>query len=124
MTVIWIIRSYLGYTYSYLPYASELKSYWRDLQGYREEYMLEESASRLLFQEALEERLVEAVTHNSFNNNSRSELLYGASRFLAAYVVFALLAGLPVVAGGVARMADEWNGSRTAAVEFEETRYE
>jgi len=120
LTIIWIIRSYLGYTYSFLPYASQLEKYWRDLQRYRREYQLEEDASRLLFQEALEERLVEAVTHNSFNNNSRSELLYGASRFLAAFVVFALLAGLPVVAGGVARMTTQWNGGDTVTVGFEE----
>lgn len=102
LSIIWIIRSYVGYTWAYLPYVDQLASHYQTLVAYHEEYATETAEPDRLFANHLRQRLVEATTQNTSNNNQRSELVYGASLFLSVAVVFALLAGLPLLSNALA----------------------
>lgn len=96
LAVAWIVRSYIGYTYDLLPHAEELAAYHRSLKEYEQVHDLNPGTADQLFDEFLQERLVAAATRNGYNNNSRSELIYGASRFLSVVVFLAVLGGIPV----------------------------
>jgi hypothetical protein len=91
LTVVWIIRSYIGAEYEYLPYADELFGHYNDLQGFFDDA----KAASEDFTADLRVRMVEATTANQYNNNRRSELLFGTKRFLAGLVVATLLAAIP-----------------------------
>jgi hypothetical protein len=97
LSIAWIIRSYVGYTWAYLPFADQLASHYQTLVAYHEEYASETAEPERIFENHLRQRLVEATTQNASNNNQRSELIYRASLFLSVAIVFALLAGLPLL---------------------------
>lgn len=97
LTVIWIVRSYVGFSWEHLPYASDLGSFYDSLVHYEQTYELASGTADTMFDEDLCLKLQTAATTNAYNNNARSELIYAASRFLAGVVVCTLLGGVPVV---------------------------
>lgn len=102
LSVAWIIRSYVGYTWAYLPFANELAAHFGRLAGYHDEYTSESADPQRTFENHLRGLLVETTTRNASNNNQRSELIARASLFLSMAVVFALLAGLPLLSHALA----------------------
>ena len=102
LAVVWIIRSYSGYTWAYLPFADQLQEHYESLVAYHAEYPSETQTAESLFSDHLRQRLIEAASRNASNNNQRSELIYRASFFLSVAVVFSLVAGLPVLSQGLA----------------------
>jgi hypothetical protein len=106
LSVVWIIRSYVGYTWAYLPFADQLANHYETLVEYHEAYASETAEPERLFENHLRQRLVEATTQNASNNNQRSELIYRASLFLSVAVVFALLAGVPLLSNRSPKCSD------------------
>ena len=102
LAVVWIIRSYSGYSWAYLPFADQLEEHYESLVAYHAEYPSETQTAETLFSDHLRQRLIEAASRNASNNNERSELIYRASLFLLLAVVFSLVAGLPVLSRGLA----------------------
>lgn len=94
LSIIWIIRSYMGYWWEYLPYPSQLLDYFSELRRYDAEHGLDDSTPERQFDETIRTSFVQAATKNMVNNNARASLLYSASLFLAIAVIAALLAGL------------------------------
>jgi hypothetical protein len=104
LSIFWIIRSYVGYTWAYLPFPDQLVNHYEALVEYHEEYATETADPERLFTNHLRQRLVEATTQNASNNNQRSELIYRASLFLSVAVVFALVAGVPLLSSALAKV--------------------
>lgn len=104
LAILWIIRSYLGYRWALLAYPEQLMDYYHELEEYDHQHGLDAASPDSVFERHLRDLLVEAATHNAANNNSRSELLYAANRYLAIAVVFTLVAGLP----GIVRAIVLW----------------
>jgi hypothetical protein len=96
VAVIWIIRSYVGFTWAYLPFPDQLESHFQALIEYQAQYAFE-TAPEVLFTAHLRQRLIEAASQNASNNNQRAELIYRASLFLSIAVIFSLVAGAPVL---------------------------
>ena len=96
VAVIWIIRSYVGFTWAYLPFPDQLESHFQALVEYQAQYAFE-TAPEVLFAAHLRQRLIEAASQNASNNNQRAELIYRASLFLSIAVIFSLVAGAPVL---------------------------
>jgi hypothetical protein len=94
--VVWIIRSYVGFTWSYLPFPDQLESHFQALVEYQSLYSFDTSPEQL-FQTHLRQRLIEAASQNASNNNQRAELIYRASLFISIAVIFSLAAGAPVL---------------------------
>jgi len=101
LAILWIVRCFVGYTWKYLPPAARLLEYFGELTAYEQEYRLGERRASQLFDESLRHQLAKTTEHNESNNVKRSELLYGASRFLAAAVILTLLAAIPVLIEGL-----------------------
>lgn len=97
LAILWIVRCFVGYTWQYLPPAGRLLEFFDELIAYEKEYNLGHRRADALFNEALRTQLATTTEHNEHNNVKRSELLYGASRFLAAAVILTLLAAVPVL---------------------------
>ena len=94
LAIISIIRVYVGFQWSYLPYPEQMLRYHQDLQAYQADYG---ESSPDAFSEYLLLALIESATTNMANNNSRSEHMYAASRALSIAVVSTMLAGIPVI---------------------------
>ena len=94
LAIISIIRVYVGFQWSYLPYPGQMLQYHQALQAYQAHYG---ESSPDAFSEYLLHALIESATANMINNNSRSEHLYAASRSLSIAVVSTMLAGIPVI---------------------------
>jgi hypothetical protein len=97
LSIVWIVRIYVGFDWEYLPTAKELRNYERALFEYHAQYGIDGQTPSALFNSHLEKLLVSAATRNTSNNNTRSEWLYRASLFLSCAVVGTLLAGAPVL---------------------------
>lgn len=102
LSIIWIIRSFVGYTWAYLPFVDELAAHQERLVGYHDEYATESADPQRIFENHLRKLLVETTTRNAANNHQRSELISNASTFLSIAVIFALLAGLPLLSHALA----------------------
>ena len=101
LSVIWIIRSYSGYVWAYLPLPEQLATHYEELVEYHSRYPSETNTAETLFATHLRQQFIEAASRNARNNNRRSEFIYRASLFLSVAVVFSLLAGLPVLSEGL-----------------------
>lgn len=96
LSVVLIIRSFIGYTWKYAPYPSDLLAHYKQLLSYVEQHKVQRSASEL-FSEQVVERLVQAASANMHNNNVRSELVYRASVFIVFAIACTLIAGVPLI---------------------------
>jgi len=105
LSVVWIVRSFVGFSWGYVPCADQLLAHHAELQKYHTEHGLDSGTPDTVFDEYLQKCFVEAASKNTRNNNLRSELLYSASYFLAVAVLFTLLAGVPVLYRALERAA-------------------
>lgn len=94
--IVYILRSYVGFVWSYLPYPRTLLEHHQALKAYHAEHGLDSGTPDDVFEDFLRERLVSAATENAANNNARSELQYAARRFIVVSVILAIVAGLPL----------------------------
>ena len=97
LTVIWILRSFAGFEWAYLGNPATLLEHYRELEKSAAAGSLAGRQPSEVFEAGLLERLVAATAHNARNNNTRSQLLYQSSIFLAIGVGFTILAGVPVL---------------------------
>jgi hypothetical protein len=102
LSIVWIIRSYFGYRWAYLPLPDELSAHYQSLVARCAENGFETADPDDLFKRHLQQRLIEASAQNTSSNHQRSELLYRGSFFLSVAVVFALLAGVPLLSSALA----------------------
>ena len=103
LAVIWIVRSYAGFIWQYLPSAARLIAHYHDLEIAANRAPAGTLDAKQVFETGLIEHLAAAAAHNARNNNIRSELLYYASSFIASAVAFTFLAGVPVLFESLAR---------------------
>jgi hypothetical protein len=103
LSIIWMVRLYVGFSWGYLPSPELLEGYYRELCDYGEKFGFDSGGPEEAFDKYLGAKYVEAATLNVRNNNARSELLYRASFFLAIAVFFTLLAGVPLLFQAVER---------------------
>ena len=97
LSIVWVFRATVGFTYEKIPSADILLDYWQDLsQYYRENPVVTGSASSD-FENFLVRHFSNAATRNSQNNSARSAHYYLASLFLLWVVIFSALAGLCLV---------------------------
>ncbi|HEV7768840.1 MAG TPA: hypothetical protein VGQ76_27855, partial [Thermoanaerobaculia bacterium] len=83
LSIVWIIRSYFGYRWQYLPLPDELSAHFQSLMARHEEDRFESADPDELFERDLRHRLIQAATRNTLSNNQRSELLHRGSLFLS-----------------------------------------
>jgi hypothetical protein len=102
LAVAWIIRSYVGYAWAYLPFAQQLEAHFEELAEYHAQFGAEARTAEEMFETQLRQRLIEAATRNASNNNRRSELMVRASFFLSVAVVFSLISGVPLLSEALA----------------------
>jgi hypothetical protein len=95
LTVSHLIRSYHGYQYDYLPYATELEFAYQELASYYASEGAKGKGADLDFEASLMERLVSAQQKNAFNNDLKSSHLYNANQTLIYALVLALLSAIP-----------------------------
>jgi hypothetical protein len=96
LSVVWLIRSYVGYVWRLLPPATELERFFEQLKAYDAQYGLGVGTPTSHFEAHLLSLLVDAATRNSKGNNQRSHITATATVYLVVATVFTLLAGLPL----------------------------
>ena len=97
LALLWIGRASVGYGYAFLPHPTEFESYAESLRQFYAARGLAEEGLASEISESLRQRLIEATTVNSKNNNQRSELFYNAKRFLVGLAASTLVSGIPVL---------------------------
>ena len=103
LSIIWIVRSFIGFKWSYMPYPSHLLEHFEALLEYDRQYGFDQGGPDQTFEDQLRRSLIQAATDNTYNNNSRSELIYAATRFLVIAVGSTLLAGVPIIVSTISR---------------------
>lgn len=104
LAVAWIIRSYVGYAWRYLPFAKQLEASYEEIREYCTQFGPETMAPEEMFETHLRRELIEAATRNASNNDQRSELMVRSSLFLSGAVVCSLISGVPLLSQGLAAM--------------------
>lgn len=94
-TIYYLIRSYYGFTYRYIPTPQEIEGYKQELSVYYEtERALECDADKEV-KEFLSERYAICTHENTINNDSKSAYLHKANTSLIFTLIFVMLCSVP-----------------------------
>lgn len=94
LAIAWAFRAIIGYTYEKLPDASQLLSYWQQLNTYYKTHAQVIGNPQEDFADFLIRHCASAATRNGQNNLTRSARFYSATVLLLWVVVIAALAAL------------------------------
>jgi len=118
ISVFFLLCAYHGYSYSYLPTAKELRTYYEGLVAhYGQSSSSAESKSGAAkpdaialsnshFEKRLERWYEEVITDNAANNDKRSGYIYKANSFLIAALAATLAAGVPFIIDSKTKRTD------------------
>ena len=90
LTIYYLIRSYYGYTYRYIPTPKEIDDYRKQLKEYHERVGNSEERVIIEIKEFLTERYAISTHKNTWNNDSKSGFLHKANTALI-YTLLSLL---------------------------------
>jgi hypothetical protein len=91
ITIYYLIRSYYGYTYRYIPTPKEIDDYRKQLKEYHERVGNSEEQVIIEIKEFLTERYAISTHKNTWNNDSKSGFLHKANKALIYTLVSLLL---------------------------------
>lgn len=100
IAIICLCRSYLGYTYQYIPAFADLRSYRIKLLDYYQDEHDADGLSKADMNTYIFEKIAVSAQNNFDNNNRKSGYIYLANRALVIALVFLLLAIIPIVFSG------------------------
>ncbi len=90
ITIYYLIRSYYGYTYRFIPSPKDINDYKKQLSDYHKKLGSSEEKVELELEEFLIERYAIAAHENTWNNDSKSVFLHKANTALI-YTLISLL---------------------------------
>lgn len=96
-SVYYLIKSYFGYTYKFLPTPKELEQYWNKLREYYKTQDVDYKTADAEFEQYIENSYVDSTTENTWNNDSKSEYLHKANRAMVWCLVLILACSFPVL---------------------------
>lgn len=97
-TIYFLVRSYHGHVYRFLPFALEIRSYRDDLRHWYATYGGGSDEAEKEFEEYLERLNAEAADHNARINLEKSEYLFRANTWLVYCVILTVAAFVPFTA--------------------------
>jgi hypothetical protein len=101
LSIIWIIRSYAIFSWTYIPAPDELERHHQALVEHYGRFGMAKTDAGRVFENQLRWRLIKAASRNALTNNQRSELIFQVSVFLSIAVIFTLVAGLPLLSSAL-----------------------
>ena len=99
IAIVCLCKSYLGYTYQYIPAYADLQSYRTKLQGYYHGKPNADDLSEVDVNTYVFEKISISAQNNFDNNNRKSGYIYLANRALVVALAFLLLAVIPISFG-------------------------
>ncbi|UPU35736.1 hypothetical protein M1B72_20200 [Geomonas paludis] len=93
--LVYLIRSYYGYEYSFLPSAAETEKYRLLLIETYKEFSDSDNLVERYFTEYLQKYYIECSTNNTENNDRRGLFLHFTNKFIVLSCVFAFLSFVP-----------------------------
>lgn len=108
VAIICLCKSYLGYTYQYVPTFSNLRAYRQSLCAFYKDSDRADSLSEAEAISYLLDKIISTTQTNFNNNNRKSGFIYLANRALVIALGFLLLAATPVM---FSQFELDWNSS-------------
>ena len=91
-----LIKSYFGYTYSYLPTSRQLEDYWNELSDYQQLNGVQSDEIEDDFKNFLIQYYCDANEINIANNDKKSGYFHKANQAIVAVLVLAFLFSIPI----------------------------
>jgi hypothetical protein len=95
LTIYFLIRSYYGYTYRYLPTSEELRDYRERLEQYYQTESHNLAGIDAEMESYIRAAYARCAHKNTINNDSKSGYLYKANGFLILTLICGLLCTVP-----------------------------
>jgi hypothetical protein len=93
ISIYYLIRSYHGYIYEYLPTVFDLNEYHTSLKNYYRGDTFDEKIKEE-FSSFLKDNLIKATLKNTWNNDKKSAFFHDANKFLICAFILTLLGSI------------------------------